>query len=148
MAAGLASSEAERFLRFAIVGGAGFVIDAGLLAALHHGAGLDPFSARLISISVAAFSTWRLNRTLTFGASGTSQATEGLRYAAVAALTACFNYLVYALELIVFDELPPLAAAVLATLAAMTLSYVGYSRFVFQGSSTPTKFVSARSHSR
>jgi putative flippase GtrA len=148
VAVGLASSDVERFLRFAIVGGVGFLIDVSLLAALHHGAGLDPFSSRLTSITASAFTTWRLNRMLTFGASGTSQAAEGLRYAAVAALTVCFNYLVYALELIVFDELPPIAAAVLATLAAMTLSYVGYSRFVFQGSSTPTKFVSARSHSR
>ena len=138
----------ERFLRFAMVGGAGFLIDAGLLAALHHGAGLDPFSARLVSIAAAAFSTWRLNRMVTFGASAASQTTEGLRYASVAALTACFNYLVYALALIVWEDLPPIAAAVLATLAAMTLSYLGYSRFVFYGSSTPTKFVSARSHSR
>lgn len=140
--------EVERFLRFAVVGGTGFVIDAGLLALLHHGAGLDPFSSRLVSISVAAFSTWRLNRIVTFGASQSSQASEGLRYATVAGLTACFNYLVYAATLIVWRDLPPLAAAVFATVAAMGLSYLGYSRFVFYGSSPPAKFVSARSQRR
>ena len=91
----LAASEAARFVRFAFVGGIGFLIDAGLLALLHYGAGLDPFSSRLISISVSAFTTWRLNRSLTFGASDRSQAKEGFRYAIVAGGTAGFNYLVY-----------------------------------------------------
>ncbi len=127
------ASEAARFLRFALVGGTGFLVDSGLLAALHYGAGLDPFSARLISISVAAFTTWRLNRSLTFGASQRSQAVEGFRYALVAGITAAFNYAVYALALILWPALPPIAAVVLATLAAMLLSYAGYSRFVFAG---------------
>lgn len=129
--------ETERFLRFAIVGGAGFVVDAGLLALLHHGVGVDPFTARLISITVAALTTWRLNRLVTFGASPTSQTTEGLRYATVAALTAGFNYAVYALMLVVWPALAPVAAAILATLAAMTFSYLGYSRFAFRGAKPP-----------
>ena len=146
--AAIARMEVERFLRFAVVGGTGFLIDVGVLTLMHNGAGLDPFSARLISISVAAFSTWRLNRVVTFGASPSGQASEGLRYAAVAALAAGLNYFSYALALILWRGLPPVAATVVATLLAMTLSYVGYSRFAFQGSTAPTKFVSARSQSR
>jgi putative flippase GtrA len=129
----LATSEAARFLRFALVGGIGFVIDAGLLALLHYGVGLDPYSSRLISISASAFTTWRLNRSLTFGASDRSQANEGLRYALVAAATAGFNYAVYAALLLAFSALAPIAAAVVATCAAMFFSYAGYSRLVFQG---------------
>jgi len=136
VAIGQVKSEAARFLRFALVGGTGFLIDAGLLAALHNGGGLDPFSARLVSISASAFTTWRLNRSLTFGASDRSQASEGFRYAIVAGVTAAFNYLLYALALIVWPALPPVAAAVGATLAAMFLSYAGYSRFVFAGAAT------------
>jgi len=132
----LAKSEATRFLRFAIVGAIGFVIDAGLLTALHNGAGLDPFSSRLVSISASAFTTWRLNRSLTFGASDLSQANEGLRYALVAAATAGFNYLVYVLLLLGFPGMPPIVAAIAATLAAMFFSYAGYSRFVFSGART------------
>jgi putative flippase GtrA len=132
----LAASEAARFARFALVGGIGFLVDAGLLALLHYGAGLDPYSSRLISISASAFTTWRLNRSLTFGASDRSQASEGFRYAVVAAATAGFNYLVYAVPLIVFPALPPILAAVAATLAAMFLSYAGYSRLVFHGART------------
>jgi putative flippase GtrA len=127
----LARSEAARFTRFAVVGGIGFLIDAGLLVLLHHGAGLDPFSSRLISISISAFTTWRLNRSVTFGASHFSQASEGLRYALVAAAAASFNYLVYALLIVVFPAFWPVAAVVAATLAAMFFSYAGYSRFVF-----------------
>ena len=127
------AAEARRFFRFALVGGTGFIIDAGLLALLHHGGGLDPFLSRLISISAGAFTTWRLNRGLTFGASGLSQAREGLRYGAVAALAAGINYLIYAAALLLWPALPPLAAAVMATLAAMCFSYAGYSRLVFSG---------------
>jgi putative flippase GtrA len=131
-----ATSAAARFFRFALVGGIGFLIDAGLLAFLHHGAGLDPFTSRLISIGASAFTTWRLNRSLTFGASDRSQAREGFRYALVAAATAGFNYLVYAALLLAFSSLPPIAAAIAATLAAMFFSYAGYSRLVFQGTRT------------
>ena len=131
-----ATSEAARFIRFALVGGIGFLIDAGLLALLHYGAGLDPYTSRLISISASAFTTWRLNRSLTFGASDRSQTTEGIRYALVAAATAGFNYLVYAALLLALLTLPPIIAAIAATLAAMFFSYAGYSRLVFQGART------------
>jgi putative flippase GtrA len=129
----LARSEAARFTRFAVVGGIGFLIDAGLLALLHHGLGLDPFVSRLLSIAASTFTTWRLNRSMTFGASELGQTSEGFRYALVAAGTAGFNYVVYALLLVAFPALWPVAAAVFATLAAMFFSYAGYSRFVFSG---------------
>jgi putative flippase GtrA len=129
----LVRTEGPRFLRFALVGGAGFLVDAGILAVLHNLAGLDPFSARLISVAVATLVTWRLNRGLTFGASERSQAHEGVRYATVAALAVGINYLVYCLSLVFFRGLPPLAALVVGTVAAMGFSYAGYSRFVFSG---------------
>jgi putative flippase GtrA len=111
----------------------GFVVDTGLLAALHHGLGVDPFTARLISIVCAAFATWRLNRALTFGASSSSQAAEGVRYAVVAAAAAGINYAIYALALLAVPGLPPVAAVVVGTLLSMALSYFGYSRLVFGG---------------
>jgi putative flippase GtrA len=132
----LVRAEASRFLRFALVGGAGFIVDAGLLVILHDALGLDPFSARLVAICVATFTTWRLNRGLTFGASKRSQAHEGMRYATVAALAAGLNYLVYAAALIIWRELPPIVALIMGTAVAMGFSYAGYSRFVFSGART------------
>ena len=41
-------------------------------------------------------------------------------------------------------NLPPLAAAIFATLAAMALSYLGYSRLVFRGASPPAAALSRR----
>lgn len=119
-------------MRFAVVGGTGFLVDAGLLAALHHGLGIDPFTARLVSICTSALTTWRLNRTVTFGASDGSQAAEGLRYALVAALAAMLNYAIYAVTLLLRPDWPPVIVAVGATLVAMFFSYAGYSRFAFQ----------------
>ena len=145
MKAAATASGLDLFMRFALVGGAGFLIDAGLLAALHNGAGIDPFVARLLSLVASGFATWRLNRSLTFGASGRSQASEGLRYASVAALTAGLNYLIYASALMLWPGLPPLAAAVLATLLAMGFSFTGYSRYAFQGAPATA---APRSHSR
>jgi putative flippase GtrA len=127
-----ARAEARQFLRFALVGATGFLIDAGLLALLVHTLGLDPYSSRVVSMSASAFTTWRLNRVLTFGASSTGQAAEGLRYGMIAALAAVINYGVYA-GLLVISNLPPLAAVVIATGVAMGFSYLGYSRFAFQG---------------
>jgi putative flippase GtrA len=129
----LVKAEAPLFLRFALVGGAGFLVDAGVLATLHYLVGLDPFSARVVSVAVATLVTWRLNRVLTFGASERSQAHEGMRYATVAAFAVGLNYLVYALSLILWRGLPPIAALVIGTAAAMGFSYAGYSRFVFSG---------------
>jgi putative flippase GtrA len=133
MQALLANAEIARFVRFACVGGTGFLVDAGILMLLHNGIGLDPYSSRVISIAIAVFTTWRLNRSLTFGASSASQAAEGLRYFFVAVLTACLNYAVYALVLMVLPSMPPVLAAVVATVVAMGFSYAGYSRFVFAG---------------
>jgi putative flippase GtrA len=122
----------------------GFAVDATLLAVLVR-AKVDPFAARLVSLSVATLVTWRLNRRLTFGASERPQGAEALRYGTVAALASTLNYLIYAAALFVAPSLPPLAAAVAATLATMAFSYLGYARFVFQ--SAPS-FASPRSQSR
>jgi putative flippase GtrA len=126
-----AKEEAPQFLRFAAVGGAGFAVDAGVLSALHYLAGIDPYTARIVSMAVATFATWRLNRMLTFGASHRSQAHEGFRYAVVAALAAGVNYAVYAAALLAWRAMPPPLAVVIGSGAAMLFSYAGYSRLVF-----------------
>jgi len=121
----------DRLARFGLVGGIGFVIDAGLTTALQI-AGLGIFSSRLIAIACAMLITWRLNRTLTFGASQTSQVSEGTRYMMIAALAALVNYTVYIILMLVIPGMIAALAVAAATGVSMVVSYLGYSRHVFR----------------
>lgn len=121
----------RRQARFALVGGAGFLADAGALLALGALTPLGPYVARVLSIGFALFVTWLLNRSLTFPPSARGVTVEGARYGGVGAATSLVNYAVYAALLAVVPGLQPLAALVVASAVAMTLSYLGYSRLVF-----------------
>jgi len=121
----------NRIFRFAVVGGIGFVADAGMLALLLAATPLGPFIARLVSIAFGLAVTWLCNRTLTFGPSGRPMLVEGARYGGVGITTSIVNYLVYSGLLLAMPWLAPLVALVIASLVAMTFSYLGYSRLVF-----------------
>jgi len=107
----------SQFLRFAIVGAAGFVVDESVLALMHGFAGLDPFSARIVSILSAMTFTWWGNRSLTFreqaasGAAGIAR--EWLRFVAANSVGALVNYGSYVL--LVRFALAPFDNAYLAT---------------------------------
>jgi putative flippase GtrA len=118
-------------LSFLLVGGIGFVVDAAVLMFLLHATPLDPFSARLVSVAAALSATWILNRHITFGPSGRAVIIEGARYGGVGAGTSLVNYAVYSALLLTFPGTEPLIALVLASATAMALSYLGYSRLVF-----------------
>lgn len=121
----------KRIVRFVFAGGIGFVADAVVLAMLLATTPLGPFGARLISIGVALTTTWLLNRHLTFEPSSRRVAVEGARYGGVGIATSMVNYLAYSLILLAVPAMPPLLALGVASLVAMTLSFLGYSRFVF-----------------
>lgn len=129
--AALSPTLLKRLFRFALVGGIGFIVDVGLTLGLIH-QGADPYSSRILGLALAMLTTWRLNRALTFGASDTSQASEGVRYFVVAILTALLNYLIYAGLLLSISGMMPVFAVVLATGVSMIASYLGYSRFAFR----------------
>ena len=128
----LQSLPVGRLFRFACVGFAGFSVDTGTLALLHHGLGLDPFSSRILSIALAIFATWRLNRSVTFGRSDSGQVSEGARYYGVALITAGVNFAIYGAILLIWPVVWPVAAAVAATAVTMFMSYFGYSKLVFR----------------
>ena len=92
----------SRFLRFAIVGTLGFVVDAGVLALVLQ-SGLAGFHAgRCLSFLAAASFTWALNRRFTFAdraASRGNRGTQWARYVAAMSAGAAVNYAVYALVL-------------------------------------------------
>lgn len=128
----------KRILLFAIVGSAGFLVDAGVLALLLEITPLGPFSARVVAIAVAMLVTFWLNRTFTFERSGRGLAAEGTRYGGVGVSAALLNYAVYSAILLAFPTLWPVLAVAIASLVAMVWSFLGYSRFVF-GVSAPSK---------
>ena len=122
----------KKLARFGIVGSIGFLVDAALLWLLLETTPLGPFLARAIAIAVALCATWYLNRSFTFGASRRSIAIEGFRYGSVGITSAAVNYLIYSGLLLSLPILQPLAALVIASIAAMAFSFFGYSRFVFR----------------
>ena len=117
--------------RFALVGAAGFACDA-LALTLLLGAGLGAFAARLVSVALAAGLTWRLNRRFAFGASAGSQLSEAVRYGLIVAFSSAVNYAAYAGALLWLRGLDPLLALAFGSAAALTASYLGFSRFAFR----------------
>jgi putative flippase GtrA len=121
----------SRFAGFALIGAIGFAADAGMLYLLLHTTSLGAISARVASIAFALMVTWQLNRWLTFGASSRPVAVEGARYGGVGVATSMVNFAVYSAILWAAPGLTVFLALVIASLAALALSFFGYSRLVF-----------------
>lgn len=125
------TAQVNKFARFAGVGGTGFIVDTGLTLLLIH-RGIDPFTSRVFGIMFAMITTWRLNRALTFGASRTSQTSEGARYFIVAILAAILSYAIYTALLLSLSGFPPALAIIVAVGTTTLISFLGYSRFAFR----------------
>ncbi|MGE7370165.1 GtrA family protein [Neorhizobium sp. NPDC001467] len=121
----------KRFLRFMVVGGIGFMVDAGATLGLLATGLFGPFSARAVAIALALSCTWFCNRNFTFGKSGRHVLREGVLYGSVGITSALLNYAIYSALLISFPMLRPIFALVLASAGATLYSYFGYARFVF-----------------
>ena len=121
-----------RLLRFAVVGGAGFLVDASMLALLLTFTPMSAIPARALAILTALAATWYLNRRFTFGASRYSVIREGFRYGSVGLTSALVNYLIFTGLLLTIPTLSPFAALIFSSIAAMGFSFFGYSRFVFR----------------
>jgi putative flippase GtrA len=127
----------SKFLRFAIVGGAGFFVDAAILAFGLQVLGLDPYSARMLSYLGAATFTWWGNRLFTFAdsASAERRAHEWGRFVAVNAVGAVVNYGVYA-ALVAFAPAHlnnPFVALAAGSLSGLAFNFFGSKRFVYRG---------------
>lgn len=121
----------KTLLRFGLVGGLGFLTDAAILQSLLATTLLDPISARLVSIGLALFVTWLLNRYLTFAPSSRGAVVEGARYGGIGIASSALNYAVYAALILAVPSMVPLAALAIASVIAMGFSFLGYSRLVF-----------------
>ena len=127
----------SKFLRFAAVGAAGFLVNAVVLAIGLGALGLDPYSAGALSYLGAATFTWWGNRTFTFSDSASTErpALEWGRFLAVSATGAFINYGVYA-ALVAFAPGAlgnPFAALAVGSLSGLAFNFFGSKRFVYRG---------------
>ncbi len=129
----------SRMMRFVLVGGTGFAIDAILLKTIVVADLAGPLSARIFSIALAGLVTWQLNRNFTFAPSGDKKLTEATRYSGVIVVASLVNYVVYAGLMLAMPALEPLVALVASSIGAMGFSYVGYDRFVFWNAAYQTR---------
>jgi putative flippase GtrA len=134
----LAQLQQSRFLRFAVVGSGGFVVDESVLGLMHNLFGLDPFSARAVSILTAMSFTWWGNRNLTFRdhkASGAAaMAREWLRFVAANSVGALVNYASYAV-LVRFAPAPannPYLATATGVAIGLLFNFTLSKRLVFR----------------
>ncbi|MGE3332213.1 MAG: GtrA family protein [Rhodospirillaceae bacterium] len=86
----------HEFLRFVIVGAAGFLVDAGALMLATSVFGLGLYSGRVFSYLCAATFTWICNRRFTFAGTGQPAVVQWLRFLGANAIGGAVNYGVYA----------------------------------------------------
>lgn len=113
----------SQVLRFGIVGGLAFVVDAGVLWLLVR-AGASPYAARAASIAVAIVVTWWLNRRVTFRTANRPSWREFGAYVAQSLAGAVVNYAIY--SGVLWAGGPIWAALVLGTGIASAFNFVRY----------------------
>lgn len=124
-----------RFLRFALIGGIAFCIDAGLLYLLMW-LGLGPYAGRVISLLSAATFTWQGNRRFTFEARDRPPAGmlgEWAWYMAAMIFGGLVNYGVYALLITYVDFFAawPVLAVAVSTGVSMLVNFTS-ARWILQ----------------
>ncbi|MGZ8408264.1 MAG: GtrA family protein [Caulobacteraceae bacterium] len=123
------------FVRFAMVGVAGFATDAVILHLLVRAGGLNAWTARLISFPIAVLVTWALNRAFTFKTSGQDgRAREAALYFTVQGLGGAANLAVYSISLLLVPVLKvylliPLA---LGSAVGLCVTYLGSKHYAFK----------------
>jgi putative flippase GtrA len=126
----------RQFVKFAFVGGVGFVVDAGTFTVMTHFIGLGLVVARVISSLVFGMtSTWLLNRYLTFrDRRGGSMLAQYLRFAAANIIGNLLNVGTHALlvENLAFFHRFPIFGIVAGTFVGLIFNFTGSKYFVFR----------------
>lgn len=127
------------FLRYGLVGATGFVVDALILHAATH-AGLNYFSGRLVSFSVAVVCTWQLNRSFTFRTPAAhGKAKEAALYVAVQCAGGAANIGVYSAAILIAPVLKDwlLIPLAVGSAAGLGLTYLGSKHLAFKAAHAP-----------
>jgi putative flippase GtrA len=110
------------------------MIDAFLLALLHHAIGMDVVAARIASFGVALTATWLLNRKLTFHRSASPRRLqEWGRYALINGIGGALNLGVFfvLIQANIGALSGPMTALVVASACALFFNYAGSRALVF-----------------
>jgi putative flippase GtrA len=128
----------SRFLRFALVGAAGFVVNEAALWFAMHVLQLNAYAGGLFSFFVAVTFTWWGNRRLTFSEhaaqGGGSITREWFAFVTANGIGFLVNYGVYA-ALLAFAPAPlnsPFVALAFGTLAGLAFNFALSSKLVFR----------------
>ena len=138
-------SSIHPLLVFAIVGGIGFIVDAGLLTLLYSLGGINLYLSRLFSFTAASFVTWLLNRTNVFYVSqelsGKDKSHEYMAYVSVQIIGALINLSVFVAVISLFPMLSEKPVIPLATgaVVAMIFNYTALRFTVYRSSLTAKK---------
>ncbi|WP_454824735.1 GtrA family protein [Paraburkholderia xenovorans] len=123
-----------QFLRFAVAGAIGFLVDAGVLY-VALAIGLGAYASRAVSFLCAAFTTWQINRRLTFEVERTrSFWREWLRYQTAMSLGGVCNYGTYVVALLFLPKvtIAPLIAVGAGSFAGMFVNFAFAKLWVFR----------------
>lgn len=130
----LATALESQFLRFAVVGAIGFLIDAGVLQLLLL-LGEGPYLGRVVSFLAAATGTWILNRRYTFRAGRTRPLhREWLQYLSLMVVGGVVNYATYAACLMnsaLVRQFPVIGVAV-GSVAGLLVNFLTSKYLVFR----------------
>ena len=134
--AGLAQSPVVReVLLFGVIGVVGFLVDYLVLLAVVSLTPSGPILGRIVSLVVAATTTWYLNRRFTFSVAADVAPTvrEWLLFCSIQAIGAAFNLFVFSLMLSISGTSPLglLLAAGVGSLAGMALNFPASKFLVF-----------------
>jgi putative flippase GtrA len=126
----------SRFLRFALVGAAGFLVNQTMLFVALKFVGLDNYSGWIFAFLFAVTFTWWGNRTLTFHDVAAQDALwrEWLRFFVANSFGAAANFATYS-ALVTFLPAPlgnPFVANGVGTLVGLVFNFTTSKRFVFR----------------
>jgi putative flippase GtrA len=121
----------QQLALFTLVGGAGFLVDAGVLLLLSQVLGLDIYVARVLSWFAAATFTWWMNRTLTFRDRDAGLVRQWLMFLAANTGGGLINIGVS--TALIALGVAPVAAVACGSLAGLLWNFLASRRFVFGG---------------
>ena len=124
----------RQFLRFALAGTVGFVVDVGVLYVM-LALGLGYYLGRAISFMAAVFTTWQLNRRYTFVVQhGQHWFPEWIRYLVTMLAGGAVNYGCYAGMVYSLPKTAwlPAAAVAMGSVAGLTANFLGARLWVYR----------------